>query len=182
MQLLMIVLYVCSSSSPWVSRKPTRKGYSCKNTNDLDRILSSWGNSRKRCLIRFVLLENAIHTHNVQPVGYNKHCVTFRSSRRIGNLFPLASADEGVTVNGSPQASTSTGVEKIKVKLNQSLHSEDYNDGLVQFLHDAARVFELAIKEQGSVSQFSWLATAWLGVDRNAWVKALSYQVLPSNF
>lgn len=98
------------------------------------------------------------------------------------NLLPFASADDGVTVNGTPQASTSSDVEEMRVKLDQSLHEEEYSDGLVQFLHDAARVFELAIKEQGSFSGLSWFATAWLGVDRNAWVKTLSYQVLPSSF
>ncbi|KAL6141684.1 hypothetical protein ACLB2K_059972 [Fragaria x ananassa] len=63
----------------------------------------------------------------------------------------------------------------MKVKLNQSLQGEDSTDGLVQFLHEAARVFELAIKEQGSFSKLSWFSTAWLNVD-NAWVKTLSYQ------
>lgn len=98
----------------------------------------------------------------------------------MGNLFPLASADDGVTVNGTPQASTaSSDVEEIRVKLNRSLHSEsDDSDGLVQFLHDSARVFELAIKETSPFSKLSWFSTAWLGVDRNAWVKTLSYQVL----
>lgn len=65
----------------------------------------------------------------------------------------------------------------MKVKLNQSLQGEDSTDGLVQFLHEAARVFELAIKEQGSFSKLSWFSTAWLNVD-NAWVKTLSYQVI----
>lgn len=180
--MLVIVFYICSSSNPWVSWKPTRVGYSCQSTSDLNHILSSWGNSRKRCLIRFVLLDSTNLTCSLRPVGHRKHCFSLRSSRRIGNRFPFASADEGVTVNGSPQASTSSDVEEMKVKLNQSLHSEDHNDGLVQFLHDAARVFELAIKEQGSVSKLSWFSTAWLGVDRNAWVKSLSYQVLLSAF
>lgn len=91
---------------------------------------------------------------------------------------PLASADDGVTVNGSPQVSTSGDVEGMRVKLNQSLQGEDYSDGLVQSLHEAARNFELAIKERGSLTKISWFSAAWLGVDRNAWVKTLSYQVL----
>uniref|UniRef100_A0A2N9F8I6 LETM1-like protein n=1 Tax=Fagus sylvatica TaxID=28930 RepID=A0A2N9F8I6_FAGSY len=89
---------------------------------------------------------------------------------------PLASADDGVTVNGSPQVSTSGDVEGMRVKLNQSLQGEDYSDGLVQSLHEAARNFELAIKERGSLTKISWFSAAWLGVDRNAWVKTLSYQ------
>ncbi|XP_015878833.3 uncharacterized protein LOC107415073 [Ziziphus jujuba] len=158
-----------SSSNPWVSHKATRMQYSCKKVSGLDRVLSCWGNSRKKCLIRLVFLENTVHAHR-------KHSLTFRSSRRMGNLILFASADDGVTVNGTPQASTSSVVEEMRVKLNQTLHGEEYSDGLVQFLHDAARVFELAIKEQGSWSRFSWFATSWLGADRNAWVKTLSYQ------
>jgi hypothetical protein len=97
----------------------------------------------------------------------------------MGHLRPFASGDEGVTVNGIPQVSTSGDVEGMRVKLNQSLQGEDYSDGLVQSLHEAARIFELAIKEQGSLSKISWFSTAWLGIDTNAWLKTVSYQVLP---
>jgi hypothetical protein len=112
-------------------------------------------------------------------VGYRKNYLTFRKSRRMGHLRPFASGDEGVTVNGIPQVSTSGDVEGMRVKLNQSLQGEDYSDGLVQSLHEAARIFELAIKEQGSLSKISWFSTAWLGIDTNAWLKTVSYQVLP---
>lgn len=91
--------------------------------------------------------------------------------------MPFASADDGVAVNGSPQPSTSSDVDEMRVKLGQSLQGEDYYTGLVQTLHDATRLFELAIKEQSSLSKLSWFSPAWLGVDKNSWVKALSYQV-----
>lgn len=93
------------------------------------------------------------------------------------HLLPFASADDGVTVNGSPQPSSGSDVEEMRVKFDQSLQTEDYNTGLVQTLHDAARLFELAIKEKISLSKISWFSTAWLGVDKNSWIKALSYQV-----
>lgn len=125
------------------------------------------------------MLENG---KNNQLVSYWKNFGNFCKSRRNGHLLLHASSDDGVTVNGSPQASTSSDVEEMRVKLYQSLQGNDYNDGLVQSLHDAARVFELAIKEKGSVSKLSWLSTAWLGVDRNAWIKTLSYQVCQQNF
>lgn len=94
-------------------------------------------------------------------------------------MFPFASSDDGATVNGSPQAGTSTSLEKLRVKLDRSLEDEDFYDGLVQALYDAARVFELVIKEHKSFSRVSWFSTAWLGVDQNTWVKALSCQVRP---
>lgn len=110
-------------------------------------------------------------------MGTRKGCSRLQNTRRLGQLYPLASSNDGVTVNGSPQASTSGDVEEIRVKLDRSLQGEDYNDGLVQSLHDAARICELAIKERSSQSKISWFTTAWLGVDRNSWVKTLSYQV-----
>lgn len=125
--------------------------------------------------MRHAMLENDNQSFRHQLGQFRILRPTFPKSRRMGNLFPLASADDGVTVNGSPQASTSSDFEEMRVKLNQSLQGEDYN-GLVQSLHDAARVFELAIKEESLLSKISWLSTAWLGVDQNAWLKALSYQ------
>lgn len=143
----------------------------------LDHLLINWGNSRKRCFIRLALLESNNVGLSHRLVGYRKTYLTFHKSRRMAQHRPLASADDGVTVNGSPHASTSGDVEGMRVKLNQSLQAEDNSDGLVQTLHEAARIFELAIKEQGSLSKISWFAAAWLGVDRNAWVKSVSYQV-----
>ncbi|PQQ20142.1 uncharacterized protein Pyn_05132 [Prunus yedoensis var. nudiflora] len=166
-----------SSSNPWHSRTPARIYYSANKVVDLDHLLCNWGYSRKRCFIRLALLEHSNgYSLNLRAVGHRKCFLNFRKARRMGNLAPLASADDGVTVNGIPQASTSRDVEAVKVKLNQSLNGEDSSDGLVQFLHEAARVFELAIKEQGSFSKLSWFSTAWLSVDKNAWVKALCYQ------
>ena len=126
--------------------------------------------------MRHVMLENSNQGVRHRLGQFRILSPTFPKSRRTSHLFPLASTDDGLTVNGSPQASTSNDFEEMRVKLNQSLQEEDYN-GLVQSLHDAARVFELAIKEENLLSKISWLSTAWLGVDQNAWLKALSYQV-----
>ncbi|GAB2268522.1 hypothetical protein Dimus_003478 [Dionaea muscipula] len=43
-------------------------------------------------------------------------------------------------------------VEAMRIKLDPSLQNEDFNNGLVQALHDAAQVFELSIKEQRSMT------------------------------
>ncbi|KAM0990075.1 hypothetical protein ACFX13_008746 [Malus domestica] len=166
-----------SSSNPWNSLKPARIHDSCNKVVYLDHLLCNWAYSKRRCLIRFSVLEHSnCYSLNLQAEGNRKHCLHSLKSRRTDSLVPLASADDGVTVNGSPQASTSRDVEEIQVKLNQSFQGEDSSDGLVQFLHEAARVFELAMKEQGSLSTSSWFSTAWLSIDRNAWLKTLSYQ------
>lgn len=116
------------------------------------------------------------HNHGHQWLEFRKRTPTCCKVRREGHLRPSATADDGVTVNGTPQTSSSSDMEEFRVKLNKSLQSEDYSSGLVQSLHDAARVFELAIKRQSSLSKPSWFSTAWLGIDKNAWVKVLSYQ------
>lgn len=103
-----------------------------------------------------------------------KHQIVSNKPKRTGKHF-FASADDQVAVNGTAQVTSSSNVEAMKVKLDQSLQNEDYNNGLLQSLHDASRVFELSIK-QSSLFKMSWFSVAWLGVDKNAWVKALSYQ------
>ncbi|CAK9320190.1 unnamed protein product [Citrullus colocynthis] len=161
-----------SSSTLRLPYNPTRTYFSCKRAAQLDGLLSSWGNSRKRCLIRAVLSGKNYINLNHSLIGFRKSYLQLCKRR---NLSPLASADESVTVNGSPQASTSSDVGKMRIRLDDS-RKQDYNDGLVQSLHDAARNFELAIKEHSASSKMLWFSTAWLGIDRNAWVKALSYQ------
>ncbi|XP_044506345.1 uncharacterized protein LOC123225988 isoform X2 [Mangifera indica] len=164
------------SSNPWLSRISIRKCISCRRGAGLDYPFSNCGNARKRNFRRLSILEKGNYSRNHHLVGSRKNFVNYCKSGKAGDFLPLASSDDSVTVNGSPQATTSTNVEEMRVKLKQSLQGKDYCDGLVESLHDAARVFELAIKEQGSLSNLAWLSTAWLGVDRNAWIKTLSYQ------
>ncbi|KAK1309991.1 hypothetical protein QJS10_CPA08g01410 [Acorus calamus] len=105
---------------------------------------------------------------------YNDHPFIGKGRRIL--YLPLASTDDGVTVNGMPQVSSSSELEEMRTKLDQSLQGEDLNGALIQSLHDAARAIELAIREHGSSSRIYWFSSAWLGVDKNAWVKTLSYQ------
>lgn len=173
---LTFLSHVFSSSTPRLPHNSSRTYFSCKKAAQLDGLLRSWGNSRKRCLIRAVFSEKSYSNLNHSSAGFRKSYLQLCRKR---NLSPLA-ADESVTVNGSPQASTSSDVGKMRIRLDDS-RKQDYSDGLVQFLHDAARNFELAIKEHSASSKMSWFSTAWLGIDRNAWIKALSYQVITNN-
>lgn len=132
--------------------------------------------TRRKHHKRILLVENSKFTPSSRFPDFRKHSSIFHMLRRMDRLLPFASADDSVTVNGSSQARTSDDVEEMRYKLNQSLLDEDYNAGLVQLLHDSARIFELAIKEQSSLSKTSWFSATWLGVDENAWAKVLSYQ------
>jgi hypothetical protein len=107
--------------------------------------------------------------------------VDYKPKRKVKNLL-FASSDDSVTVNSEFQSQGSdtdaTDLEKMRVKLNRPLVDDvDFCDGLLQSLYDAARVFELEIKEQNSLSRVSLFSTVWFGVDRNAWEKTLPYQV-----
>ncbi|XP_028795534.1 uncharacterized protein LOC114751038 isoform X2 [Neltuma alba] len=161
-----------SSSNTWGSQSPHDFPHLGKKASELHRLLSKWGSSRKSCLIRHAFLSK----NDCGLVGYRKYYITSSKPRRRAYILPFASADDGVTVNGSPQAKTSTDLEKMRMKLNKSLEDEDICDGLLQSLYDASRVFELAIKEQSLFSRASWFSTAWLGIDQSAWSKTLSYQ------
>lgn len=92
------------------------------------------------------------------------------------SIIVSAASEDGIAVNRSSNANSDGDLEKIRLKLNQSIRGEDANNDLVQCLHDAARVFELAIEKQGSLTQGPLFSKAWLGIDKNAWVKTLSYQ------
>ncbi|KAL8113466.1 hypothetical protein AgCh_020686 [Apium graveolens] len=163
-----------SSYNPWFSQKPTRPRFFNKSIADLDHEVLGRGYSRKRCHIRFSLFADDSLSINCKLVTFEIHSLSMCKTKRIRSLLPFASADDNVTVNGSSQPSTSSDAENLTLKFDQSLRGEDYDTGLVQTLHDASRLFELAIKQKSSKT--SWFSTAWLGVDRNSWLKALSYQ------
>ncbi|KAD4384349.1 hypothetical protein E3N88_24517 [Mikania micrantha] len=153
------------SLNPWISFKHSR---TCLFRNKVY--------SRKRFRVNFCVLDDGSFGPNSTSVDSQLSYLTYHKIRRTKHILPFASADDGITVNGSSQVSTSGDVEEMRVKLDESLKNEEYNSALIQSLHDAARVYELAIKEQSSTSKLSWFSTAWLGIDQNAWVKALSYQ------
>lgn len=133
--------------------------------------------SKKKCCLRHVLSEHDKHTLSCRWLEIRKHWSPFYKTRRMVYFVPFASTDDGIAVNGTPQASSSDGTEETRAKLNQSLQGENLSSGLVQSIHDAARAIELAIREHGSSSKTSWFSMAWLGVDKNASIKTLSYQV-----
>lgn len=131
---------------------------------------------KKRCL-RQVLLEYDKQSLHCRWLEFTNHRLLVNKARRMRHTSLLASTDDGVTVNGTPQASSSNDVEEMRVKLDQSLEGEDLSSRLVQSIHDSARAIELAIQEHCSLTKDSWFPKAWLGLDKNAWVKTLSYQV-----
>ncbi|GAB2300732.1 hypothetical protein Dimus_034769 [Dionaea muscipula] len=163
------------SSTQWITRRSIRIKYWCEVV-DFDRRVCNLASTSTRHLIRCMDYEERSHPCSCRHLRFQKHHLVSHKTKKTLNLLVLASNDDGIAVNGSPQTGTDSDVEAMRIKLDQSLQNEDFNNGLVQALHDAARVFELSIKEQRSLSRISWFSAAWLGVDINAWAKGLSYQ------
>lgn len=103
----------------------------------------------------------------------SKICLNNKKSQRL----VLASAEDGVAINGSPQTRSSSNSGEMRTNFTGSLQDDNNSNGLIQSLHDAARSIELAVKEKITPSRFSWFPATWLAADKNAWVKTLSYQV-----
>ncbi|XXG88474.1 hypothetical protein AAC387_Pa12g0678 [Persea americana] len=163
------------TSDPYFSNKPVGSYFFCKKVLDLNNLLCYRGNLKQRCHLRHALSDHDKDNLSSRWLESRKH-QSFCRARTMVKLSPLASTDDGITVNGKPQAGSSNDLEEMRVKLDQSLQGEDSRSGLIQSLHDAARVFELAIKEHSALSRSPWFSKTWLGVDKNAWVKTLSYQ------
>ncbi|CAG7877863.1 unnamed protein product [Brassica rapa] len=143
-----------SSSTPCQPRISFVSFVSCKKAAVRLDCLSS---PRSQLFVRYGFLERSSH--------YKKK----KARRRLVQPFLLASAEDGVAVNGS-------SVGEVRAKLTGSLQEESYCNGLIQSLHDAARTLEFAVKEKITPPRFSWFSATWLGDDRNAWLKTLSYQ------
>uniref|UniRef100_A0A1J3EFU5 LETM1 domain-containing protein YLH47, mitochondrial n=1 Tax=Noccaea caerulescens TaxID=107243 RepID=A0A1J3EFU5_NOCCA len=160
-----------SSSNPCLSRMSIGTFISCRRVIELGCISNCWGHSRSRLFVTYDVLETNNYFLHRKLFG-NKKMSWYKSPRTV-QPFLLASAEDGVAVNGSR---ASDDVEEMRAKLTGSLQDEYNCDGLIQSMHDAARTFELALKEKISSSKLPWFSAAWLGVDRNAWVKTFSYQ------
>ncbi|GAA0143980.1 hypothetical protein LIER_04540 [Lithospermum erythrorhizon] len=161
---------ICRSSVPRISVK---KVILRRKVFGLDYLICGQCYANKTHLRLCVLNDVRLgFTFGASSFKHNLHM----KSRGIQSQVPCAAADDGVTVNGSPQAPASNDVGDIRLKLDQSIQSEEYSTELIQLLHDAARVFELGIRKQSSLLNTTWFSTSWFGVDRNAWVKMLSYQ------
>ncbi|CAO2839289.1 unnamed protein product [Amaranthus hypochondriacus] len=167
-------LLLPSTSAQLVANTKSSKAQCLYRVVDLDHTICEWAVSTKT-FCRCTDFENRKNSHSYKYLRIRKHNL-FYKTKRARNILPFASADDGVAVNGTSKTSTSSDVEAMRVSLDQALKNEDYNDGLVQSLYDAARFFELAIKEQSSLSKVSWFSAAWIGVDKSAWAKTLSYQ------
>ncbi|EFH47464.1 hypothetical protein ARALYDRAFT_487429 [Arabidopsis lyrata subsp. lyrata] len=147
---------------------------SCRRVLQLDYISSCCENSRSQLFLTYHVLDNKNYFLQRKLFGNKK--MSWYKSRRTMQSFLLASAEDGVAVNGGSQSTPSDDVEEMRAILSGSLQDEYSCGELIQSLHDAARTFELALKEKISSSRLPWFSAAWLGVDRNAWVKTFSYQ------
>ncbi|XP_057865210.2 uncharacterized protein LOC131072923 isoform X1 [Cryptomeria japonica] len=136
----------------------SRRVSCCKACFKINYVLSCMGNLKQKNSGRFG-----------PPVCNLKH-------KLFLSLIASAAPEDGITVNGSSQANSDGELEEMRLKLSLSFKGEDASNDLVQSLHEAARIFELSVEQQSSLTQGPWFAKAWLGIDKNAWIKTLAYQ------
>ncbi|OAY78101.1 LETM1 and EF-hand domain-containing protein anon-60Da, mitochondrial [Ananas comosus] len=167
---------ITSTSKIYASHKafeiiPIRKGVTDPNDQNYSPRIR-----KKTCCITCSLRVRDTDVLSTRWLEYKRHWRPLQRARKVSRATPFASPDDGVTVNGVPQTSSSSELEQMRVKLDRALQNEDLSSGLIQSIHDAARAIELAILEHSSSLKDTWFRKTWLGVDKNAWVKTLSYQ------
>ncbi|MQL77670.1 hypothetical protein Taro_010085 [Colocasia esculenta] len=161
--------------SIYLSSRPLSIHFSYQEFIDLNRLLWYRGIPRNRCRLRYGTPECQSAICKLQE--FKKHRSRYWRSKRTLHSSLLASADDNVTVNGASQPTYSGELEGTGVKFEESLEDDDTSSRLVQALHDAARAIEMAITEHSSSVKSSWFSKAWIGVDKNAWIKTFSYQL-----
>ncbi|CAN6439136.1 unnamed protein product [Victoria cruziana] len=168
--------YGVSCSNPPVTPKVTGLHFICKELFHLNGPFHHKDRRRWRCCLKHrpLILDKDIFVGSKMESCRRYSRGT--KARRMPVRIQSASSDDGLAVSGASAANPRDDVEEMRVKLNQSLQDEGSSDNLVQSIYDAARVFELAIKEHSPVSTIPWFSKAWIGVDKNAWIKTLSYQ------
>ncbi|XP_072953403.1 uncharacterized protein [Typha angustifolia] len=167
---------VTSSSKFYASHKVLGIKFIYKGGVDLNHQRHYPRTSQRRCSLRDALSGYDEGTLRYRWLEYKRHSLPNRRDRRTKRSTLLTSPDDGVIVNGNSHASSNSDVEQMRVKLDQSLQSEDLSTVLIQSIHNAARTVELGLLEHSSSSKSSWFSKAWLGVDENAWIRTLSYQ------
>ncbi|KAF3790537.1 LETM1 and EF-hand domain-containing protein anon-60Da, partial [Nymphaea thermarum] len=164
------------SSHPQVAPRVTGLHFICKELFRLNGPFHHKDRRRWRCCLKHGPLIFDRGSFPGSMVGPCRRYSRVTKARRMPVWLQSAPSDDGLAVSGTSAANPRDDMEELRVKLNQSLQGEDSSDGLVQSIYDAARVFELAIKEHSPVSTIPWFSKAWIGVDKNAWIKSLSYQ------
>lgn len=93
-------------------------------------------------------------------------------------LFAGLNEGSGFSANSNTGSYTSSDsdIEETRSKLNASLQLSETGVDYVQALHEAARKFQLAMEQHGSLRKHGWFAKSWLGVDHDSWIKPLAYQ------
>ncbi|PKA50035.1 hypothetical protein AXF42_Ash017574 [Apostasia shenzhenica] len=131
---------------------------------------------RKRCSLRHSMSEYEKCNYKNRWLEFKNCSQSSGKTRKVLSFKLLASTDDNVAVNGTPQSSSSREMEEFRFRSDQSLPGVSLSCALAQSIHDGARAIELAFVEHSSAFKAPWFSKSWLGVDKNAWIKTLSYQ------
>lgn len=175
---------VCSSVSASVSR-PFVESCCCSLRKGSHRVDCSQGLSRPGFGVAFRNLREGSEFVGVARIG---------GVERLRVALPLRGGGGGVFYYPKAFASTSeeSASQNGNVGRNENSWTEargrddgakssgggEQGQNLVHALHEAATVFQSAMEEQESLTRGPWFAQKWLGIDKNAWMRALAYQAI----
>ncbi|XP_078447113.1 uncharacterized protein LOC144715999 isoform X2 [Wolffia australiana] len=156
------------STSELCARSP------CQESSSHLRLFSYWNTHRQRIRLKNRQQEFDNRIISSRWLIFPKHLSRSSQRKRPSHSNLLSSSN--MSDRGILQASSRSDVEKTAAQAEEPLEGDDLNSRLVQSLHDAARSVELALKEQSSSIKTSWFSKAWIGEDKNAWTRTISYQ------
>ncbi|MCO5554468.1 hypothetical protein L7F22_007997 [Adiantum nelumboides] len=114
--------------------------------------------------------QGALHSFPRRAWPSRKHL------KRLKALASSAPSENGLQCYDPNTMQPSKELDQTRRILDATLGCTSIDMNMLQALHETARMFHLAIENEGSLTKGPWLAKAWLGVDHSAWIKSIAYQ------
>ena len=173
---------VCSSVSAGVSRRLVESSGGCCSVRKSGHAGDCQGSSRPGFGALRNLKEGSKFFGIARIGGVEKLRVVLPLKGGAGFLYAKAFAstsEESASYNGNV-GSTENGRTEARVRSDGAKLSGGGEQGqnLVHALHEATTVFQSAMEEQEPLTRGPWFAQKWLGIDKNAWMRALAYQAI----
>jgi hypothetical protein len=144
--------------------------------------ISTTGGLREVQIVRFRRERRwrGLERRQLRRIGYGQGCGYGCSQGKLMRSVVVVAASksaEGVSVNER----TGRRVERARsleelAEGGESL-AQVQGRSLVHAVHESARVCLVRLEKQKTLASRPWFRLKWPGVDKNAWMKALSYQV-----
>lgn len=99
-----------------------------------------------------------------------------RGASSSSSSTEAAAFEEGTTVETREKSSSVTKAGG-RFETRTNLGDGDQGKSLLQALHEVARVVRVGLQKQKTLASRPWFPQKWFGMDKDAWMKSLAYQV-----